>query len=195
MNFANLPAERGLEYLWRGSTNNNGHKLHSHSANVHRIPATDGEQRKVNFFVLIWPMPIIFGRIVNVASITAAMALNEFSDKLKSQIKNPQMSLQELDHLMSSFVKWASSLFCFLYCFISYMNIITCCRHAIAGDHKEAGFADSAYGMSKCGIWKATAILAEQIKSDPRRILLNSVGYNIPVLYIFSVVLAFSKPI
>ncbi|VDK25541.1 unnamed protein product [Taenia asiatica] len=28
--------------------------------------------------------------------------------------------------------------------------------------------------MSKVGLWKATAILAEQFKSDPRHILINS---------------------
>lgn len=50
-------------------------------------------------------------------------------------------------------------------------------RHAEVGDHKEAGFADSAYAMSKVGIWKATAILADQIKLDPRHILMNSVGH------------------
>ncbi len=46
--------------------------------------------------------------------------------------------------------------------------------HAEAGDHVEAGFADFAYGMSKAGLWKATAILAEQYSKDPRRILINS---------------------
>ena len=39
-------------------------------------------------------------------------------------------------------------------------------RHVEAGDQVKAGFADSAYGMSKTGVWKATAILAEQIRSD-----------------------------
>ena len=50
-------------------------------------------------------------------------------------------------------------------------------RHAEAGDHKKAGFPESAYGIAKAGVWRATAILAEQIKSDPRHILMNSVGF------------------
>ena len=58
------------------------------------------------------------------------------------------------------------------------IQVISAFRHAEVGDHKEAGFSDSAYGMSKVGIWKATAILAEQIKSDPRHILVNSVDFS-----------------
>ncbi|VDM30542.1 unnamed protein product [Hydatigera taeniaeformis] len=46
--------------------------------------------------------------------------------------------------------------------------------HAEAGDHEKAGFSNSAYGMSKVGLWKATAILAEQFRGDPRHILINS---------------------
>uniref|UniRef100_A0A915ETB8 Carbonyl reductase n=1 Tax=Echinococcus canadensis TaxID=519352 RepID=A0A915ETB8_9CEST len=45
--------------------------------------------------------------------------------------------------------------------------------HAEVGDHEKVGFSSSAYGMSKVGLWKATAILAEQLKSDPRHILTN----------------------
>ena len=30
--------------------------------------------------------------------------------------------------------------------------------------------------MSKLGLWKATVILAEQYKADPRMILINAVG-------------------
>lgn len=44
-------------------------------------------------------------RIVNVASIAAVMALHEMSGDLKAQFKNPKLSLSELDHLMSSFIK------------------------------------------------------------------------------------------
>ena len=51
-------------------------------------------------------------------------------------------------------------------------------RHAEAGDFKKAGFSSSAYGMSKVGLWRATAILAEQYKSDPRHILINAVRFT-----------------
>ncbi|KAH9285281.1 Carbonyl reductase [NADPH] 3 [Echinococcus granulosus] len=42
------------------------------------------------------------------------------------------------------------------------------------GRSSKVGFSNSAYGMSKVGLWKATAILAEHLKSDPRHILINS---------------------
>lgn len=48
-------------------------------------------------------------------------------------------------------------------------------RHAEVGDHEKVGFSGFAYGMAEVGLWKATAILAEQFKSDPRHILINSV--------------------
>ena len=50
--------------------------------------------------------------------------------------------------------------------------------HAQKGDYREAGFVHSAYGVSKLGFYKATVILAEQMKSDPRHILINCVRFN-----------------
>lgn len=48
--------------------------------------------------------------------------------------------------------------------------------HAYKGDHRKAGFVESAYGVSKLGLYKATIILAEQMKSDSRNILINCVS-------------------
>ena len=128
------------------------------------------------------------------------MALHEMSSDMVARFKDPKMSLKELDQLMSSFVKYASSPHFYLLTrliFVSWLLhagevasnaywrwlnecnlVIATFRHAEAGDHVKAGFADSAYGMSKIGVWKATTILAEQIKSDPRHILINSVGLS-----------------
>ncbi|CDI97379.1 carbonyl reductase 1 [Echinococcus multilocularis] len=89
-------------------------------------------------------------RLVNVASTVDFMSLGAMSKEMAAKLKG-HLTLQELDELMASFVK-----------------------HAEAGDHKKVGFSNSPYGMSKVGLWKATAILAEEFKSDPRHILINS---------------------
>ena len=56
---------------------------------------------------LITSMPLAHSicRLVNVASMTSMLALHAMSPDLATQFKNPQMSLQELDCLMSTFVK------------------------------------------------------------------------------------------
>ncbi|CDI97365.1 carbonyl reductase 1 [Echinococcus multilocularis] len=89
-------------------------------------------------------------RLVNVASMMAMMSLRAMSKEMAARFKG-HLTLQEVDELIASFVK-----------------------HAEVGDHEKVGFSNSAYGMSKVGLWKATGILAEQLKSDPRHILINS---------------------
>ncbi|KAL5109481.1 Carbonyl reductase NADPH 1 [Taenia crassiceps] len=89
-------------------------------------------------------------RLVNIASTVDFLSLRTMSNEMAAKFKG-QLSLEELDELMASFVK-----------------------HAEAGDHKKIGFTNSPYGMSKVGVWKATTILAEQCKSDLRHILINS---------------------
>ncbi|KAL5967434.1 Carbonyl reductase NADPH 3 [Taenia solium] len=93
-------------------------------------------------------------RLVNVACTVDFLSLRAMSKELAAKFKG-RLSLKELDELMASFVK----------------HVV---MHAEAGEHKKVGFPNSPYGMSKVGVWKATAILAEQFKSDPRHILINS---------------------
>ncbi|KAM7538545.1 hypothetical protein Aperf_G00000049283 [Anoplocephala perfoliata] len=89
-------------------------------------------------------------RLVNVASVVATTSFNAMSEEKARKLMKAS-SLKEVDELMADFVK-----------------------HAEIGDHQKEGFANTAYGMSKVGLWKATEILAEQYKSDPRHILINS---------------------
>ncbi|KAM7539420.1 hypothetical protein Aperf_G00000049222 [Anoplocephala perfoliata] len=89
-------------------------------------------------------------RLVNVASMVATTSFNAMSEEKARKLMKAS-SLKEVDDLMADFVK-----------------------HAEIGDHQKVGFANTAYGMSKVGLWKATEILAEQYKSDPRHILINS---------------------
>lgn len=59
---------------------------------------------------------------------------------------------------------------------IDHLVVLSVSRHAEIGDHRRAGFTNSAYGVSKLGFYKATLILADQMASDPRHILINCVS-------------------
>uniref|UniRef100_A0A915EY17 Carbonyl reductase n=1 Tax=Echinococcus canadensis TaxID=519352 RepID=A0A915EY17_9CEST len=110
-------------------------------------------------------------RLVNVASMMAMMSLRAMSKEMAARFKG-HLTLQEVDELIASFVKqvvFECSLFFDLTHLYSHEE-----GHAEVGDHEKVGFSNSAYGMSKVGLWKATGILAEQLKSDPRHILINS---------------------
>ncbi|VDM32919.1 unnamed protein product [Hydatigera taeniaeformis] len=104
----------------------------------------------VQMCVEFLPLMAKDSRLVNVASMAAMMSLRAMSKEMAAKFKGP-LSMQEVDELMASFV-----------------------RHAEAGDHEKVGFCGFAFGMSKIGVWKATSILAEQFKDDPRHILINS---------------------
>nr|CDS21654.1 carbonyl reductase 1 [Echinococcus granulosus] len=85
----------------------------------------------------------------------AMMLLCSMSKEMAAKFKS-HLSLHELDELMASL--------------IAFITL----KHAEVGDHEKAGFSNSAYGMSKVGLWRATSILAEKFKSHPRHILINS---------------------
>ncbi|VUZ49932.1 unnamed protein product, partial [Hymenolepis diminuta] len=90
--------------------------------------------------------------LVNVASLAAETSFNALAEGVALKFLKAS-TVKELDDLMDEFVKYAET-----------------------GDHEKRGFPNSAYGMSKVGLWRATEILAAQYKSDPRHILINSVG-------------------
>nr|VZI46582.1 unnamed protein product [Spirometra erinaceieuropaei] len=87
-------------------------------------------------------------RLVNVSSMLSVTTLKQLSDELYEKFVNP-MTIEQLNDLMYDFIKKAE-----------------------AGD--LAGWPLTAYGVSKLGLTKATFILAEQFKDDPRRILINA---------------------
>ncbi|VDP73941.1 unnamed protein product [Echinostoma caproni] len=47
-------------------------------------------------------------------------------------------------------------------------------RHAEVGDHEQAGWPSTAYGVSKLCLIKASFILGDLLKQDPRNIVMNS---------------------
>ncbi|VDM01552.1 unnamed protein product [Schistocephalus solidus] len=94
-------------------------------------------------------------RLVNVSSMIAVMTLQKVGDELYEKFVNP-MTMEQLNDLMQDYIKKVES-----------------------GDLSSTGWPLTAYGVSKLGLTKATFILAEQVKDDPRRILINAVSIAI----------------
>ncbi|XP_078686737.1 carbonyl reductase [NADPH] 1-like [Branchiostoma floridae x Branchiostoma belcheri] len=98
-------------------------------------------------------LPIIrpHGRVVNVSSQAAQMALKKCSAELQARFRDRSIKEEELVKLLHKFIETAK-----------------------AGKHQENGFADWAYGMSKIGMSVLTFIQAREMEKDPREdILVN----------------------
>lgn len=90
------------------------------------------------------------GRIVMVSS--GMGELSSVSEALKKKFLNPALGRAELVEMMRSFV-----------------------ADVTAGTYREKGWPGSAYRVSKIGLNALTRILARELASDPRRILVNAV--------------------
>jgi carbonyl reductase 1 len=90
------------------------------------------------------------GRIVMVSS--GMGELSSVSEALRQRLLDPSLSRAELVSLMESFV-----------------------RDVAAGTHARNGWPSSAYRVSKVGLNALTRILARELETDPRRILVNAV--------------------
>jgi NAD(P)-dependent dehydrogenase (short-subunit alcohol dehydrogenase family) len=110
----------------------------------------------VNFFGAmnvtdrLLPLMRAGGRIVMVSS--GMGELSSVSSALRRRLLDPALTREELVSLMESFV-----------------------REVGAGTHAEHGWPSSAYRVSKVGLNALTRILARELASDPRRILVNAV--------------------
>jgi carbonyl reductase 1 len=89
-------------------------------------------------------------RIVMVSS--GMGELSSVSDALRKRLLDPALSRGELVSLMQSFV-----------------------REVAGGTHAKGGWPSSAYRVSKVGLNALTRVLARELASDPRRILVNAV--------------------
>ena len=80
-------------------------------------------------------MPLVrpHGRIVNVSSM--ASRLNQVSEDLQKQFSSPTLTESELVGMMQKFVD-----------------------DVAAGDHREKGWSNTAYGMSKVGMTALTKV-------------------------------------
>ncbi|XP_013077724.2 carbonyl reductase [NADPH] 3-like [Biomphalaria glabrata] len=90
---------------------------------------------KTNFFDTLNVCEILFpllrphARVVNVSSMASQMALNQCSSELKARFTDPNITMDELKSLIKQFIDTAQN-----------------------NQHREAGFANSAYGTSKIGV-------------------------------------------
>ncbi|CAL8101997.1 unnamed protein product [Calicophoron daubneyi] len=120
-----------------------------------RVTVNTNFTETVNFTQEFLPLLAKDARVVHLGSILAASAYKKLGSQLKSKFASP-ISLEELRSLMDDFV-----------------------RHAEAGDAKEYGWPEdgmkfnTSYCVSKLGIVKASMILGDSLKSDPRRIVMN----------------------
>jgi len=90
-------------------------------------------------------LPIIKtgGRVVNISSMGAHMSIKKCSEEKQKLFKSDSITREKLTEAMNDFVEKAK-----------------------LGKHKEAGYADSAYGMSKIGMTTLTNIYARNFKKD-----------------------------
>lgn len=89
-------------------------------------------------------------RVVNVSSGVSILTLKKLNEELYSKFTS-SMTLQELRTLVTEFVSLANS-----------------------GTHEQHGWPTTAYGVSKLALTKASYILGDQLKNDPRNIVINS---------------------
>ncbi|XP_013878183.1 carbonyl reductase [NADPH] 1 [Austrofundulus limnaeus] len=114
---------------------------------------------KTNFFatrdMLTHFLPLIKagGRVVNVSSFVSVRALNQCSPELQQRFRSEDITEDELVGLMQRFVEEAKR-----------------------GEHKQGGWPDTAYGVSKLGLTTLSMILARRLSKERPNdgILLNA---------------------
>ncbi|XP_072293651.1 carbonyl reductase [NADPH] 1-like [Eucyclogobius newberryi] len=114
---------------------------------------------QTNFFdtrdMLTHFMPLMKagGRVVNVSSFVGSQTLNKCSKELQARFRSEDITEEELVGLMKRFVEKAKT-----------------------GQHKEDGWPETAYGVSKTGLTTLSMILARRLSKERPldKILLNA---------------------
>nr|CAB3228059.1 carbonyl reductase [NADPH] 1-like [Phallusia mammillata] len=113
---------------------------------------------KTNYFstlnVLNILLPIIKpgGRVVNISSQLSVSALRQCSPDLRKQFRSNEITEEELSSYMNAFVEFAQQ-----------------------GTHREHGYPETAYGVSKIGVTVLTKIQARLLRQQGKNnILVNS---------------------
>ncbi|XP_060896335.1 carbonyl reductase [NADPH] 1-like [Labrus mixtus] len=114
---------------------------------------------KTNYFatrdMLTHFLPIVKagGRVVNVSSFVSVRALNQCSSALQERFRSEDITEEELSGLMQTFIDGAKK-----------------------GEHKQGGWPDTAYGVSKTGLTALSIILARRLSKERPNdgILLNA---------------------
>ncbi|CAL8092165.1 unnamed protein product [Calicophoron daubneyi] len=104
----------------------------------------------IDFTMEFLPLLAPDARIVNVSSMDSIMCLTGLSNELYNKFMGP-MDLETLRLLIDQFVEYAQK-----------------------GVESKYGWYSCPYGVSKAALTKASFILGEMLKSDPRRIVINS---------------------
>ncbi|XP_030603618.1 carbonyl reductase [NADPH] 1-like [Archocentrus centrarchus] len=93
------------------------------------------------------------GRVVNVSSMVSVRALNQCNPDLQQQFRNENITEEELGDLMQRFIDDAKK-----------------------GEHKQCGWPDTAYGVSKIGVTVLSMIHARRLSKERPNdgILLNA---------------------
>ncbi|KAE9544499.1 hypothetical protein AGLY_000040 [Aphis glycines] len=120
------------------------------------------ETIRVNYFALrsvcdaLFPLLRAGARVVNLSSSAGRLSVIP-GEELKRKLSSPQLTVDELDALVRQFVDSAK-----------------------AGDHAQAGWPSTAYGVSKVAVSALTFVQQRAFDADPRAdIVVNSVhpGY------------------
>jgi len=106
---------------------------------------------KTNFWSTLKACDILFpilkphARVSHVSSFVSIMSLGKCSDAVKAQLTSDKLSIEELKGIMEKFTQTAQE-----------------------GKHQEAGFSNSAYGMSKVGVTAMARIQQRAFDKDSR---------------------------
>jgi carbonyl reductase 1 len=136
----------GLDVL----VNNSGISMQGFDADVAKGTLAVNFFGAMNVTDRLLPLMRDGARIVMVSS--GMGELSSVSEELRERFLNPALSRSDLVSLVESFI-----------------------REVAAGTHAKAGWPSSAYRVSKIGLNALTRILARELASDPRHILVNAV--------------------
>ncbi|GFN89748.1 carbonyl reductase [NADPH] 1 [Plakobranchus ocellatus] len=113
---------------------------------------------KTNYFAtldaceVLYPLLRPHARVSNVSSMVSQFALAKCSDEFKSRFVSKDITMDELTGIMKKFVQSAQK-----------------------GTHKEEGFSDSCYGMSKIGVTVMSMIQQREMdKKGSQDIVINA---------------------
>jgi carbonyl reductase 1 len=130
--------------------NNSGISMQGFDAHVAKTTLDVNFFGALNVTDRLLPLMRGGGRIVMLSS--GMGEISSVSDELGKRFMDPALTRADLVSLMQSFV-----------------------RDVAAGTHARNGWPSSAYRVSKVGLNALTRILARELESDPRRILVNAV--------------------
>lgn len=100
----------------------------------------------------LFPLLRPHARVVTVSSFTSSMALKKCSPEIQANITDPSVTLEQIKQLMTDFESLAKK-----------------------GTHKEAGWADWAYAVSKIGVRMLASVQQRQLDAEKKDdIVVNS---------------------